>query len=362
MPRCHQVLQANGYIVLQLTGVFCMDSSHGPLTLFYDSERRKWSEELVDAMGIDPAKLPPIVACAEVVGTVTAAAAEATGLAAGTPVVAGMTDGTAAGIEVGLVRPGDAAEMTGQSTVLLICSDRPYLGKDLIPLGHPTPGLHLVVGALVASGGALRWFRDQLGETERMEAERRGVDPFDLLGAAAAQSPPGANRLIFLPYMYGERSPIWDTNARGVFFGLSLATKKGDLVRAIMEGAAFGLRHNVDAALAAGFTLDNLACVGGGARSMLWNQIKADVLNRPIHLPRAAVGAPMGDAIVAAVGAGLYGSLEEAVGQMVGAGQNFEPEPGTVKIYDRLYKIYRDLYPALRDIFRELAAVEVSAS
>ena len=244
----HAVLQANGYLIHKLCGAVCMDVSHGPLTLFFDSRRLCYAEELAGRMGLDLAQMPPIRPCAEVVGEVTAAAAAATGLAPGTPVIAGMCDGTAAAVEAGLLRPGDAVEMTGQSTVLLICSDEPYLGEELIPLVHGVPGQYLVVGALVASGGSLRWFRDQLGEAERLAAPLLGVDPFDLLSQEAAASPAGANGVIFLPYMFGERSPIWDSAARGVFFGLSLATKKADLVRAIMEGAAFGLRHNAETA------------------------------------------------------------------------------------------------------------------
>jgi len=353
----YQILQANGYVIHKLSGVFTMDRSHGPISSFYDSAHGGWSDLLLDRMGIDRAKLPPLVDCADVVGAVTPEAAAATGLAAGTPIIAGMTDGTAAGIEAGLVHTGDAVEMTGQSTVLLICNDQPYLGRDLIPLGHAIPGKHLVVGALVASGGALRWFRDQLGASEQAAAARLGVDPFDLLSEAAAQSPPGANRLVFLPYMYGERSPIWDSDARGVFFGLSLATEKRDLVRSIMEGAAYGLRHNLEVAARAGFDATSLACVGGGARSALWNQIKADVLQRPIRLPRAATGAPFGDAVVAAAGVGLYPSIEAAVTAMVQPGATYQPQPTVATRYDALYQIYLDLYPALRSSFKALAAV-----
>lgn len=353
----YQVLQANGYVLHKLCGVYCMDQSHGPISLCYDSKLGQWSDLLLDGMQIDRAKLPEVAACSQVVGEVSRVAAAATGLAAGTPVVAGMTDGTAASLEAGLVQPGDAVEMTGQSTVLLICNDQPYLGNALIPLGHAAPGRHLVVGALVASGGALRWFRDELGEVECGEAAARGVDAFELLTEQAAASPPGANRLIFLPYLFGERSPIWDSNARGVFFGLSLASHKRDLVRAILEGAAYGLRHNVETAADAGFPLATLACVGGGARSPLWNQIKADVLGRPVRLPRAAIGAPLGDAIVAAVGAGLYPSVEAAVAQMVEPGVEYQPQPEVGALYDALYEIYLGLYPALRQSFQALARV-----
>ncbi|RIK47563.1 MAG: carbohydrate kinase [Chloroflexi bacterium] len=353
----HQVLQANGYIVYRLCGVFSMDRSHGPITLAFDSRRGDWSGLLLDAMGLERAKLPAIYPCSAVVGQVSRTAAAACGLAPGTPVVAGLTDGTAASLEAGLVCVGDAVEMTGQSTVLLICSDQPYLGDELIPLGHAIPGLHLVVGALVASGGALRWFRDQLGDAERAAAAQQGLDPFDLLTASAAASPPGANRLIFLPYLFGERSPIWDSDARGVFLGLTLATAKPDLIRAILEGAAFGLRHNMEAAARAGFPLAALACVGGGARSALWNQIKADVLGRPIRLPAAATGAPLGDAIVAAAGVGLYPTVQAAVAGMVEPGTVYAPNPALAARYDALYQIYVALYPALKASFQALARV-----
>ena len=353
----HAVLQANGYVIHKLCGAFSMDVSHGPLTLFFDSAQQAWSDDLLQAMALDRDKLPPLVGCMEIVGHVSAAAAQVTGLAPGTPVLGGMTDGTAASVEAGLVEPGDAAEMTGQSTVLLICSDQPYLGRDLIPLGHPQPGRFLVVGALVASGGALRWFRDQLGEPERQEAARIGVDAYELLSRSAATSPPGAHRLVFLPYMFGERSPIWDSDARGVFFGLSLATQKADLVRAVMEGAAYGLRHNVDAAAAGGFAITEMACVGGGARSAVWNQIKADVLQLPVTLPRAATGAPMGDAIIAAVAAGLHPTLGDAVAAMVAPGPIYTPRPEYAARYDALYDVYVGLYPQLRAAFKQLADV-----
>ena len=202
------------------------------------------------------------------------------------------------------------------------------------------PGQYLVVGALVASGGSLRWFRDQLGEAERLAAPLLGLDPFDLLSQEAAASPVGANGVIFLPYMFGERSPIWDSAARGVFFGLSLATKKADLVRAIMEGAAFGLRHNAETAAGSGFEIAQLACVGGGARSAVWNQIKADVLQVPIRLPRAATGAPLGDALAAGVATGVYASFEEAVRRVVRVEREFAPDPALRARYDALYQVY----------------------
>jgi xylulokinase len=351
------VLQANGYIVYRLCDVFSMDASHGPLSLLFNSRSLSWCCDLAQQMGLDCAKLPRLYACAEVVGHVSAEAAAQCGLAAGTPVMAGMTDGTAAAVEAGLLQPGDAVEMTGQSSVLLICSDQPYLGTQLISLGHAVAGRHLVVGAMVASGGALRWFRDELGQVERDAGKRLGIDPFELLTLEAQGSPPGANRLVFLPYLFGERSPIWDTDARGVFVGLSQATTKADLIRAIMEGAAYGLRHNLEAAQASGFPATSLACVGGGARSALWNQIKADVLNRPVRELLVAAGAPVGDAIVAGVGAGVYPSVEAALEGGVRLRVEYRPRPEWVERYDALYRVYLELYPALKATFKRLAGV-----
>ncbi len=358
-------LLCNGFIVHKLTGSFSLDLSQGPLSLFFDSANLRWSETLLERMGLDAVLLPPLRACTDIVGEVSASAAEATGLIAGTPVVAGMCDGTAAALESGLVDVGDAVEMTGQSTVLLISSERPYLGNQLIPLVHAVPGRYLTIGATVASGGALKWFRDTLWEDKetrlRRELSRTGQGDrvtgsvFDEMTALAATSPVGANKLIFLPYLYGERSPIWDSDARGVYFGVSLATSKADMVRAVLEGAAFALRHNVEAAAKGGFPLKSLGCVGGGAKSALWNQIKADVLNRPLTLPKVGVGAPLGDAMVAAAGVGLHASVEAAVKAMVSRGEEFYPNVQAAEAYERLYQVYVGLYPALRESFRELA-------
>jgi xylulokinase len=309
-------------------------------------------------MEVDVSRLPPLYPCSQVVGEVTGKAAEETGLAKGTPVIAGMVDATAAALEAGIIQAGDAVDMTGQSTVLTICSDQPYLGRNLIPLGHAIPGKHLTVGAMVATGGSLRWFRDQLGDAERCAAEMVGANAFELLSLEAGKSPAGANHIIFLPYMYGERSPIWDSYARGVFAGLSLATTKADLIRAIMEGAAYGLRHNAEIAGQDGFFIRSLSCVGGGSKSAVWNQIKADVLNKPILIPKAAVGAPLGDAMLAAVSTGLFSNIEQALLQFVQPGSTFMPDATLVKLYDQFYRIYLGLYPALQDAFRELGAID----
>ncbi len=352
--RTAAVLQSNGYLVQKLTGARRLAVSDGPMTLFFDAAKLDYHAGLAARMGIDLDQMPDIASCSEVVGTVTREAAAACGLAAGTPVVAGAVDGTAAAVEGGLLEDGDATEMTGQSTVVLICSSRPYLGRDLISLVHGVPGKYLAVGGSTAAGGSLRWWRDQLADAERARGLEEGRDPFQVLDQVAAGSPAGANRLVFLPYLYGERSPIWDTDARGVFFGLSLSTAKADMVRAILEGAAFGLRHNIEAAAAAGFHVKTLNCVGGGARSPLWNQIKADVLGIPVRLPAAASGAAMGDVMMAGVGVGVYRDFAAAKAAVFRVTREFQPNATNRRVYDDLYRVYLDLYPALKESFVRL--------
>lgn len=349
------VLQSNGYLIQRLTGARRFSVADGPMTLFFDAANLRYHEGLAERMGIDLAQMPPVARPAEVVGTLTQQAAAAVGLIAGTPVVAGSVDGVAAAVEGGVLEDGDATEMTGQSTVILICASRPYLGRELISLVHAAPGKYLAVGGSAAGGGSLRWWRDTLADTEQARALREGRDPFQVLDELAAGSPPGANRLVFLPYLYGERSPIWDTNARGVFFGLSMSTTKADMVRAVLEGAAFGLRHNMDAAAAAGFTVSALNCVGGGARSALWNQIKADALGIPVRVPAAACGAAMGAVMMAGVGAGVYRDFAAAKAAVFRITREFQPNEANRKVYDDLYRVFVGLYPALRESYRRLA-------
>jgi xylulokinase len=306
---------------------------------------------------VDPAQFPEVLDAHAVQGEVTAAAAQATGLRVGTPVMAGTVDSASAALEVGVVEPGIAAEMTGTSTVVIIPNDSGITEPALIAMPHALPGLHLLLGAMVSSGGCLRWFRDQLGQSEVQAAAELKTDPFDLLTEQAAQVPPGSDGVVFLPYMMGERSPLWHTNARGVFFGLSLATRKAALTRSIMEGAAFALRHNVEVAAAAGAEVREMRSVGGCSRSDLWNQIKADVLGLPVLLPRTSVGSPFGAAILAGMGAGAFPDVRKSLLEMVKLDRRFEPIPANREKYSRIYQVYRDIYAHLKDDFDRAAAI-----
>ena len=357
LKRTWKFAQVNGYLNYRLTGRLTMDPSHAVLLQLRHYSTGAWSEALCSACGVDPAQFPEVLEAHQAQGEVTAEAAQATGLRAGTPVVAGTVDSPPAALEAGVVEPGIAAEMTGTSTVVIMPNDRGLTEPALIALPHCLPGIHLLLGAMVSSGGCLRWFRDQFGQPEVQTAREQQADAFDLLTRQAAQVKPGSEGVIFLPYMMGERSPVWHTNARGVFFGLSLATQKAALVRAILEGAAFALRHNVEVARRAGAEVREMRSVGGCSRSDLWNQIKADVLGLPVLLPRTSVGSPFGAAILAGMGAGVYPDVPQSLREMVQLDRCFEPNPANHERYTQIYRVYRDIYEHLKADFDGAAAI-----
>jgi xylulokinase len=350
-------VQVNGYINYRLTGEFSLDSAHASLLQLGDSSTGEWYQPICEICGIEPGQFAEIKTGQDRCGVLTAAAAAATGLKAGTPVMVGTVDSAAAALEVGAAEPGVAAEMTGTSTVLIMPNREGLTEPAFIAMRHAIPEVHLLLGAMVASGASLRWFRDELGQAEVRRGTEQNADPFDLLTEQAAQVPVGSRGVIFLPYMAGERSPLWHTQAKGVFFGLSLATPKAALIRAILEGTAFALYHNVEVARQAGIQVSEMRSVGGGTRSPLWNQIKADVLGMPVQLPRAPVGAAFGDAVLAGLGLGLYPDFGGALRDMVRLETRYEPNIENHLRYKEIYKIYRRLYEHLRSDFDELSAL-----
>jgi len=357
LKQTWQFAQVNGYINYRLTGRLTLDPAHAVLLQMRDYHKEEWSAALCDACGVKPSQFPEVVPAHCPQGEVTAQAAEATGLRAGIPVMAGTVDSASAALEVGVVEPGIAAEMTGTSTVVIIPNDRGLTEPALIAMPHALPGIHLLLGAMVASGGCLRWFRDQFGQPEMQAAAESKTDAFDLLTREAAKIEPGSGGLIFLPYMMGERSPLWHTNARGVFFGLTLATPKAAMVRAILEGTAFALRHNMEVAMRVGAEIREVRSVGGCSRSDLWNQIKADVLGRPLLLPQVSVGSPFGCAVLAGMGVGVYPDVRKSLLEMVQLTRRFEPNPANQERYTRSYQVYRDIYEHLKVDFDHLASI-----
>lgn len=360
--KTHQFVQANGYINFKLTEKCGMDTVHTGLLQLIDWKTNQWSKELCEACNVEPDLFPPIYPCTHILGEVTARAAEETGIPKGTPVMTGMPDAAAAALEAGAIKAGTAAEMTGTSTVLLMPHEGSVLEPAFILIPHIVPGIYLSLGAMAAAGASLRWFRDQFGMTEISTGLKLGLDPYNLLSAQASQILPGCEGVIFLPYMMGERSPLWHTNARGVFFGMSLATSRGAMIRAILEGVAFALRHNVDVAEKANIKIGEIRSVGGGARSSLWNQIKADILGLPVLVPRTNTGGAGGAAMVAGMGLGLFKNIDEAFRNMIQINTRFEPDKNDHRLYNELYRIFRSIYHNLREDFDRIATVREKIS
>jgi xylulokinase len=235
-----------------------------------------------------------------------------------------------------------------------ICTGSYQADPNLILSYHVVPGKWLLQGGTVGGGGVMRWLEAQFDAYERSRAAEKGSS-YDQLTALAATIPAGSDGMVFLPYMNGERSPIWNPDAKGVLYGLDFTKTKGHVVRAMLEGTAFALRHNLETAEEAGARVDRMISVGGSANSALWTQIKADVTGKPIRVSRSDTATTLGAAILAGVGCGVYASYEEAVQMTAQECDEYVPDSGNAAVYDKNYRIYRSLYENLKDLMKEEA-------
>jgi xylulokinase len=344
--RIAHVLLPKDYVRLRLTGLHALDKADGAGTLLFDLAARDWSPEVLEALHIDPAWLPPTHEGPEITGGLTAEAAAATGLRNGTPVVAGGGDQSANAVGVGAVSVGTVALSLGTSGVVFATTDRPTTDPrgQVHAFCHAVPGKWHLMTVMLSAAGSLRWFRDTLAP---------GVD-FGELAASAGDVPAGSDGLLFLPYLTGERSPHPDPLARGAFVGLTVSHERRHLTRAVLEGVAFGLRDGLDQMIAAGMPAPSqVRASGGGTASPVWRQILADVLQADLATVSTSEGAAYGAGLLAAVGAGWFPTVEAAAASLVSATVVATPGPD-VAHYADVHAIYRDLYPALAPSFHRL--------
>lgn len=334
------VLQSNSFIGYRLTGEITQDASQGYGLQCFDMRSDSWNMEVLRALGIRESLLPPIVASERIIGRVTAEAARASGLTEGTPVVAGGLDAACGCLGAGVYRPGQTQEQGGQAGGMSICLDIYTADPRLILSRHVVPGRWLLQGGTVGGGGALRWLREQVCPELT----------FEEMSVLAGTIPAGSEGLIFLPYMAGERSPIWDPDAKGVFFGLDYTKTRAHMIRACMEGVAYALRHNLETAYEAGAEVSALHAMGGSANSHVWTQLKADVTDRVIGVPASDTATTLGAAMLAGVGAGVYKDFDEAVTQTVSISRWHTPQPEHAKVYAQGYQAYRTLYERLQGL------------
>jgi xylulokinase len=328
------------YLALRLTGV-----AAAPLV----TDQLVPDPTDVAAAGIPIEKLPPPAVAGTVVGEVSRAAAASTGLRAGIPVVGGTVDAFASYLGAGLLRAGDAYDPGGTAGGFGVYWDQPVEVPGAFVTPAPLPGHYSVGAAMAATGRALDWYRSEvLGGSVSTET----------LLAEVAETAPGADGLVFLPYLAGERSPIWDPTARGVLAGLTLGHRRGHIARAIVEASALAIRHVAEPMLDAGITINELRVCGGPARSDVWNQVKADVTGFTVAVPRVLETAVVGSAILGAVGIGAFRDLRAAITAMTAIDRRLEPRSEHAATYDALYAAYRALYPATAPILRPLAPAE----
>jgi xylulokinase len=344
--RVRHVLLPKDYVRFRLTGDRATDAADASGTLLFDVARRQWSPAIADAVEIDLSLLPRVFEGPEMTGRVNVAGAAATGIPAGTPVIAGGGDNAAGAVGMGVVTPGLVSTTIGTSGVVFASTDTPALDPRgrVHTFCHSVPGRWHVMGVTQGAGLSLRWFRDRFG----VDASA-GADAYDVLTREAADVPPGAEGAIWAPYLMGERTPHLDPDARAALVGLTASHTRGHVVRAILEGVAFSLRDSFEILTGMGVPIARVRLGGGGARSALWRQIQADVYRHTCEVVQVEEGAAFGAAILAGVGAGAWPSVDAASEAIVRVARTIEPGPAAAVMNER-YAAYRRVYPALRDI------------
>ncbi len=355
--RCAHILLPKDYLRYRLTGEFATEVSDASGMQLLDVPHRCWSEEILQKLDINPVLLAKVYESPEITGEVTKEAAADTGLRPGTPVVGGAGDNAAAAVGTGVVTEGNAFTTLGTSGVVYAHTDHPAID----PQGRvhtfccAVPGSWHVMGVTQAAGLSLKWLRDTMFLDAVRTAEGMRVDPYVLMDRQAARVPIGSNRLLYLPYLMGERTPHLDPDCRGAFIGLSAMHTRYDMLRAVMEGVVFSQRDSLEVLREMGVNPQTMLACGGGGRSPLWRQMLADVYGCPVATTVSQEGPALGVAILAGVGAGLYPSVQEACRRFVRINPAQEPSAESSREYERYYQLYRRLYPALKDSYKALA-------
>lgn len=357
--KCCHILLPKDYIRFKLTGEFATEVSDASGMQLLDIPNRGWSDEVLSALQIDKSLLGKVYESPEITGQVSAAAARETGLKPGIPVVGGAGDNAAAAVGTGTVEDGRAFTTIGTSGVVYAHSSH----VTIDPKGRvhtfccAVPGAWHVMGVTQGAGLSLKWFRDQFCDAEKQTASRLGIDPYVLMDKEAERVPIGSRKLLYLPYLMGERTPHLDADARGVFFGLSAIHTRQDMLRAVMEGVTFSLKDCLSIFGEMKISVREMLACGGGGNSPLWRQMLADVFDCPVRTTVSKEGPALGAALLAGVGTGLYRSVSEACAAVVKYKPSQPPDPDSGEQYLPFYRLYTQLYSALKDSFKALQNV-----
>ncbi len=354
----YKMLHAKDYIIFKHTGNMVTDHSDASGTNAFDLNTFSWSEKIIDIAGIDGEKLPELKKSIDIAGTVTTKAAQETGLKEGTPVVVGGGDGSCAGIGVGCIKTGLAYNYLGSSSWIALMVDQPVYDEKMRVMNwaHTIPYALQPSGTMQTAGASYNWLKNEICALEVKQAEEQGISPYELINQAIEQSVPGANGILFLPYLLGERTPRWNADAKGAFIGLNVSHKRADVLRAVMEGITYNLeiilsifRQHVD--------IDTITVIGGGAKGEVWRQMMADIYNAKILKPNYLEEATsMGAAIIGGVGSGVFKDFN-VVDRFIKIESEQMPNEQNRAQYLKMMPIFDDCYYALENIYEKLAKV-----
>jgi len=348
--KTYKFSSAGGFLAHRLTDVLSFSITEGGLSQLFDIEKGVWSDELVKAFELDYEKLPEIYSPFHIIGKVTKRASKETGLLEGTPVIAGAMDATACALGCGVMGNNDTFISGGTVTCVGVCTGRPLRNPKFHSYHHIVPGNWIHAAGVDFGGGSYRWYRDNLLSSGNFENLS-----YELLDLEAEAAGVGANKLLFMPYMVGQRTPIWDNNTRGLFFGISPAHTRKHFTRAILEGNAYGVNFILKLFEEMGIRAANVKLTGGCSKGHVWREIFADVLAQNISIPTITEVTALGIAVTAGVGAGVYNSFDEALRNV--KYEEVNCNSSNAEKYGKLYKVFSGLYPLLKDKLQELADI-----
>ncbi len=356
--KTETLLLPKDYVRYKLTGELAAEVSDGAGSLLFDVPNRTWSQEVYEALGLPWSWAPPMHESTGVCGQISESAAKVTGLKPGTPVVGGGADNPCGATGTGVVKAGRVLASLGTSGVIFAPSDSCQTdpGGRLHTFCHSVPGQWYLMGVILSAGLSFRWFRDVIGGAEIAEAEKAGGDPYDLLTKLAGEAPLGAEGLVFMPYLTGERTPHRDPHARGGFLGLTIRHGKQHLVRALLEGITFAMRDSLELIKALNVPIVEIRATGGGAKSPFWRQLQADIYGEEICIVGSSEGPALGAALMAGVGVGVYKTLVEACDNVVEVVERVQPNKENHERYNEIYGVFNGLYGDVRERCHRLHA------
>lgn len=355
-----KILNAKDYINFRLCGTIATDPSDASGMNAYDLNTWSWSEEIVSVAGLDLSYFPEVRSSIDVIGEVTQEAARATGLKAGTPVICGGGDGSCAGVGVGCVSPGSAYNCLGSSSWIALTVEKPIVDEQRRTMNwaHVVPGLLHPSGTMQTAGSSYNWMVNQLCQHEQAVAKSTGRNVFELIDEQLSASPIGANKLLFLPYLMGERTPRWNVDAKGAFIGLTLAHNHGDMLRAVMEGITLNLGYIVNI-FRQHVPIDTITVVGGGAKNAIWQQMMADIYQAEIRIPNYLEEATsMGAAVLAGIGAGLFKDFS-VIDRFIRVNKTVQPNTLNVDKYKKIMPVFDEAYYALCGTYKKLSDLKL---